>query len=444
MDVPHARAARLTPQGALGGLTRPGLASRNSGPRSGPAILPRPRKVSLAAPKGLRASGRIFLIAVAVSSRLAAGDDATARHILDTPTTFHGPGRDAPEPSDITEVRIGWYGPTGKQNHPAGRMMWRGASLAIDEANGGGGYRDRPFRLVARWDESPWTGGAAQVKVWAIIGSLDGPSTHIAEQLAAKARLAIVSPVCTDPSLTEANVPWMFRCAPSDKHQAAALVSYALDKRKWHRLAVVSCDDHDSRTASAEFLRQARHKKLAPVIHLQFHARRTRFEDHVKRLADARPQATFVFGPVAEATSLVRMLGQSGGEIVGAGNLAVRSFLTDPSAEAVTLVRLYDPSLGGAAAEDFQRRFEVRFSERPDYLAAYSYDATRLLIAAIRKAGLNRARIRDAIASMGTWQGVTGPIEWDNGGGNTRTVGLAKIVASRLVPVQLGPRALKQ
>jgi len=99
---------------------------------------------------------------------------------------------------------------------------------------------------------------------------------------------------------------------------------------------------------------------------------------------------------------------------------------------------LYDPRLGGAEAGDFARRFQQRFGHQPDYLAAYSYDAVRLLIAAIRKAGLNRVRIREAIASMGTWHGVTGTIRWDNGGGNARRVGMGRIVDGRLVPIESG------
>ncbi len=45
-------------------------------------------------------------------------------------------------------------------------------------------------------------------------------------------------------------------------------------------------------------------------------------------------------------------------------------------------------------------------------------DATRLLIAAIRAGGLNRARIRDALAGGEPFVGATGEIRFDGTGGN--------------------------
>jgi branched-chain amino acid transport system substrate-binding protein len=41
-------------------------------------------------------------------------------------------------------------------------------------------------------------------------------------------------------------------------------------------------------------------------------------------------------------------------------------------------------------------------------------------VAAIRKTGLNRARLRDAIQALSPYQGVSGRIEWDALGRNTR------------------------
>ncbi|MHB8899940.1 MAG: hypothetical protein ACYC6Y_14430, partial [Thermoguttaceae bacterium] len=92
------------------------------------------------------------------------------------PLEYAGPGRELPEPAELHEVRIGYFGP-GDPDHPAAGDLWCAASLALEEANAAGGYRGRPFRLVARWSDNPWTGGAAKVtemvytdQVWALLG----------------------------------------------------------------------------------------------------------------------------------------------------------------------------------------------------------------------------------------------------------------------------------
>jgi ABC-type branched-subunit amino acid transport system substrate-binding protein len=54
-------------------------------------------------------------------------------------------------------------------------------------------------------------------------------------------------------------------------------------------------------------------------------------------------------------------------------------------------------------------------------------DAVQLAIAAIRQAGLNRARIRDAVVELSPYRGVSGVIRWDRLGSNTRSVSLAEV-----------------
>jgi ABC-type branched-subunit amino acid transport system substrate-binding protein len=55
---------------------------------------------------------------------------------------------------------------------------------------------------------------------------------------------------------------------------------------------------------------------------------------------------------------------------------------------------------------------------KPDIYAAYGYDGANLMMEAIDHGGPNRFRIRDYLANLDTWSGVTGPMRfdgrWDN------------------------------
>ena len=88
----------------------------------------------------------------------------------------------------------------------------------------------------------------------------------------------------------------------------------------------------------------------------------------------------------------------------------------------------------GEPVADFSRRFAVRFGGRPDYAAACAYDSVRIVIAAIREAGLNRARIRDALAKLSPYEGASGRIEWDEFGQNRRPPVLGIIRNGQPVP----------
>jgi branched-chain amino acid transport system substrate-binding protein len=338
------------------------------------------------------------------------------------PLEYHGPGREDPEPRDLREVLIGYFGPADA-HHPEGGALWEGAVRAIEEANREGGYKGLPFRLVPAWAENPWTAGAGvlarliyQERVWALIGGIDGASTHLAEQVVAKARLTLVNPAASDRTLHGANVPWMFSCVPGDHLQAPVLVE-ALGGRPF---VLVSATDHDSRAFVAEL-------KATPAFHIEFQPGSSDVTALAQRVVDAARQAVVVIAGPRDSARLVAALRQLqyAGTILCGPAAGRRAFVEEagPAAEGVLFPLLMETS-GGAL---------------PDYAAAHAYDAARLLVAAIRKAGLNRARIRDAVAELSGFEGASGRISWDNLGQNTRAVRLGTIQRGRAVPASRQP-----
>jgi ABC-type branched-subunit amino acid transport system substrate-binding protein len=111
-----------------------------------------------------------------------------------------------------------------------------------------------------------------------------------------------------------------------------------------------------------------------------------------------------------------------------------RRFLEEggAAAESVIFPLLYQPC---EASRGFEATFKRRFETAPDYAAARTYDAVRLLVAAIRTAGLNRARIRDTLKELAPWEGVAGTVNWDGLGANSQPVPLGTIHNGRVVPV---------
>ena len=60
-------------------------------------------------------------------------------------------------PKNLTEVRIGFFGPIDtRPDQVFGLRMLHGAQLAIDEANARGGYGGKPFRLMLHNDYDNW------------------------------------------------------------------------------------------------------------------------------------------------------------------------------------------------------------------------------------------------------------------------------------------------
>jgi branched-chain amino acid transport system substrate-binding protein len=367
-------------------------------------------------------------------------DDKPYRKASPEPLEFRGAGREEPEP-DVDEVVLGWFGP-GDPDHLEFGDYWRGAVLALGQENAAGGYRGRPFRLEAAWSENPWKAGVVDVArlvhergAWAVVGGVDGTTTHLAVQLALKSHFLLLSPGSTDVTADDANVPWLFSLAPSDEAIARALAAALAPPAGAGRFAIAAATDHDSHATLVALRRALSPLRLAPAALVEIPDDGGAVAGAVEQLLEPRPRRLVVIAPPRLGARVVAAARAAGfaDHIVGGPGLARASFAraAGPPAEGVLAPLLVRPSLD----EAFLAAFEARWGERPDAAAALGADAVRLVAEAVRRAGLNRPRIRDAVRALAPWSGASGTVRWDPRGRNAVLVALGRWRAGRLVPL---------
>ena len=345
--------------------------------------------------------------------------------------------------SDIEHVLIGYFGPD-TSSHPRAGDMWAAATLAIEEENKQGGFNGVDFELVAVWSDNPWGSGVKQVvrmvyddKVWAIIGGIDGPSTHLAEQVVAKAHLVLLSPGSTDKSVNLAFVPWMFSALPADDLQAPILAdtvsSYVTDKP----FILVSVTDHDSHLFTLELTKALVKNKLNAAYHIEFKPGEKNYNYLLEKITETKAHAVIIIADPDNSAKLISTVREYGfkGNIFGGPFIGTRLFIdkAGKAAENVIFPLLYLPS---KKSESFEKEFSRRLDRKADYLAAHTYDSVKLMIAAIRNAGLDRTKIRSALKELSGWSGITSSFKWDSHGANIRDVQLGIIKNGRVTSFQ--------
>lgn len=342
---------------------------------------------------------------------------------------YTGPRDETVDLSALEQVNVGWFGPDDPDDELHGDL-WVAASMAVEEANAGGGYRGLPFRLLARWSENPWGSGVAEVArlayedhVWALLGSVDGPATHLAEQVVAKARLPLVSPVSTDGSVNLAGVPWMFSLAPSDRLWAGILVERLLEEIGPADFVLLAATDHDSRMAARAILGELTGRERHPSLRIDLSpSSEPSGRELVQRLEPIPAAVLVVAGPIRSAQWVLE-LQEAGfdGPVFGTPQMGRSAFLQELGrADSRVIFPDFLPS--STEYEAFAAKFQMRAGRRPDWAAASTYDATLLLLAAIGRAGLDRKQIREQLASAPPWPGVSGLISWNPIGQNRRQV----------------------
>jgi branched-chain amino acid transport system substrate-binding protein len=340
-------------------------------------------------------------------------------------------------------------------------MLWQGASLAVEEANAAGGLEGRPFRLLGAWSDNPWGSGVRDLarlvyedRVWAILGGPDSAASHLAEQVVSKARLAYVSPVATEKSSHFVNVPWIYSLAPPDPEIASVLARSLLERAGERGFLLVSGTDHDSRKLTEELLSALARSPARTLLHIQVNPGEGDLAEVLERAFETPAAAAVVIAGVGESARIIALLRRGGLEVpIVAGPQAGRrspapavdgrhggrpsrspmdgpapsgpvgvdgTEAVPPSTDGTEAVPptvfypvLWSPGAEGSPSARFAERFRRRFGVEPDYAAAYAYDAAAVLVAAVRKAGLNRVLIRDALRDIVPVDGVTGEIRWD-------------------------------
>ncbi len=369
------------------------------------------------------------------------------RFFLDSQNTgleYTGPGREYPEPTDVDTVKIGFLGPLyrvipqeggeamPRQYFEIGRYMLHGTELAVEEANARGGYRGKlPYKLVKRndpvvqvdhtWMWAPFSTNVVDLcyneKVWALFGTIGGENSHIMIRIGLKVELPMMNAADTDPTFPETRIPWLFRVISDDRMQCYALAKYAYEKMGYKRIAVMRYGGRYGRVGTKEF-REASQRLGHPVlIELRFNNGETDFSERLAWIKRLKPDAVFVWGNDVECARIVRQMREMGMDqpVLGSDRMLYPEFLkiAGEAAEGVVATCPWDPTQKNPLLSAFRERYRKRFNgEDPETYASHAYDGMNMLVGAIEEAGLNRAKIRDALEKWKNipFQGVTGPI----------------------------------
>ncbi len=358
------------------------------------------------------------------------------------PNIYSGAARDIPDPKDLTEVRIGFFGPI--EHNPEsvfGLRMLHGAQLAVEEANARGGYGGKPFRLMLHNDYDNWQAktvygddrptdptiwGSASNEVvkmvyddrdWAIFGSISSESTHIALRVALRAEIPIVNSASTDPTIPETYIPWYFTDLQDDRVQSLTLARRIFTELSLKRVAIFRVNNRYGRFGVPKFRDAARRLGHPVVIEQKYLPGDTDYSKQLQVIRSSRADAIVLWADETQTALILKQMRAAGMKqrVFGAYRTLGPTLLAEAgdAAEGFEAVFPYDPTRKDPKWIDFNQRFVGRFHEKPEQFASLAYDAMNALLDSICKAGLNRARIHDALANIEQYDGVTGHMVFD-------------------------------
>jgi branched-chain amino acid transport system substrate-binding protein len=334
---------------------------------------------------------------------------------------------DAPAAAPVLEIKIGHVAPLTGQIAHLGKDNENGARLAIEQANEAKiqiDGKEAKFTLVAEDDQAdPKVGTTVaqklvDAKVAGVVGHLNSGTSIPASPIYNQAGIPVISGSATNPKLTEQGFKTQFRVVGRDDQQGPAIANYLASNQKPKLVAVI-----DDATAYGEGLANEVEKtlKAAGIKVLPREKGTDKTNDWkaiLTKLKGRNPDAVFYGGMDATGGPLLKQ----GKEL---GIKAVFSFgdgactdemnkLAGPAADGLLCSQAGIPPL--ASDKKFLDAFRKKYNVDPIIYSPFTYDATNLLIEAMKKANsADPAKYLPELQKI-SFTGATGPIAFDEKG----------------------------
>lgn len=345
-------------------------------------------------------------------------------------------------------IKIGIIGPLTGDAKTFGESTRDGALLALEQAGMKAG--DWTIEYVIGDDRGDSTEGVnvatkmiTQDKVKAIVGTvMSGVSIPISE-IANSNKVVMISPTSTSPKVTVGEAgrkPYIFRACFIDPFQGTVGAKFALETLKAKKAAVLYDKGNDYTVGLAEFFKAAFEAGGGQVVSFDTYAKDdTDFSAVLTNVAAKNPDVVFLpdyYQKVSLIGKQARERGITapfvGGDGWDSGDLDYATmaggFFTnhysaeDPRPEVQNFVKAY-----GEMYKDSEGKAKV-----PDALATLGYDATIILLEAIKQANSDDPdKIRDAMANMKDFKAVSGGISFDENGNPVKAAVILQVQADK-------------
>jgi branched-chain amino acid transport system substrate-binding protein len=253
-----------------------------------------------------------------------------------------------------------------------------------------------------------------------VIGHMNSGTTIPASKIYADAGIPQISPSATAVAYTAQGFKSAFRVMSNDAQQGKVLGDFAVKKLAAKKVAII-----DDRTAYGQGLADEFEKAAkaagATVVKREFTTNQeTDFNAILTSIKGAKPDLIFYGGMDAQAAPLKKQAHKLGvaAKIMGGDGTQTPEFIKLAGSDAEGMVssspgQSKESMPGGA---EFLAKFKAKFGVDVNLYAPYNYDATKVMIEAMKKAGSTEpAKYLPELAKI-EYKGVTGIISFDEKG----------------------------
>lgn len=333
--------------------------------------------------------------------------------------------------SNSNEIKLGLdYELTGNAA-TYGQELVEGIKLAYDEINKSGGVLGKQIKLVEvdnKSDTSEAANAASKLatrdKVLAILGPATSGNTKSAIPVATQNKVPLITASATADDITvDSNGKvrdFIFKTCFNDSFQGVVMADFAYKDKGFKNAALLIDNASDYSKGLAKNFKETFKKLGGNVVTEQaYQSKDTDFKAVLTKIKGSNADVIYLPGYYDEVSLILKqakelqmdlpVLGGDGYDSPKVTDVSQKEGLSN-----IYFTNHYSVKDTSAEVTKFRDSFKAKYNKEPDSFNALGYDMACLVADGIKRAKtLDRAKLKEALASTKDFDGVTGKISID-------------------------------
>lgn len=317
-------------------------------------------------------------------------------------------------------IKLGWIGPLTGPTATDGTHSRDAAMLAVEQYNKAGGIDGKQIELIAEDDQGKPEEALKGVqklinndKVVAVVGgAYSGPTKTIAAKMQ-ELKVPMVIAYAVHPDATKGG-DYVNRVIYTGPVQGKAMADYAVNDLQKKNIAVLYVDIDYGKSIYTSFKEEASKLGANVVIERPFKMGDKDFSSVLTAVKAANPDALYVVGYYNEAAAIVKQAKEAGvdAQLLGVDGFDSPKFLElgKSNTEGSTFTTSFYATDEREIVKSFVEAWQAKHNEVPDMLSSQSYDAATVIMEALKKAGADTEKLKEAINATKDLEGTSGKI----------------------------------
>ena len=311
-----------------------------------------------------------------------------------------------------------------------GNQALKGIKLALKQANQNGGVLGKQINLIVADNKSEASEAAnaatkliSQDGVKVLLGPATTSNMLAASQIATDNKIPAITPTGTNPKITVENgqvKPYIFRSCFIDPLQGEVMANFATKTLNAKTAAIYIDSSSDYSKGLAEvFAKKFTEAGGTVVAQESFLQKDQDFKSTLTKLKATNPEVIFIPAYYEEVGKIVKQARELGitAKLLGADGWDDSKLVDIAGAQPLNdtyFCSHYSEQDNDSNVKDFIAAYKAEYGEEPNVFAALGYDAGKMLVDAIKRAGSDDPeKIRKALEETKDLQVGTGIITMD-------------------------------